>query len=148
MIDNVATGPVTLQPGNRKKIDDRAWEALEQLCADPGSFMLMHYEPSGRFGKLVAGFKHRDTRLYHRVAFSFVMADPSTRLPSWEPLLDWRAQHSLLVDCESSGVRSEGLRRGLQRIRDRVQHLTGRLLPEPSDPPTVTRPTTESGVSA
>lgn len=103
MIDNVAIGPLKLSPGDNTKIDDRGWQSLIQLGDNPADFMLMHYEPSGYFGRLCAAFKNRNTRQYRRVTFGYSMADPSTRKPKYEPILDVIAARGTLNSLKNLG---------------------------------------------
>ena len=129
MIDNVATGPVTLHPGDNGKIDDRAWQAFEQLAGHcPCSYMLMSYEPSGRFGRLTAAFKHRATRIYRRVTFGYSSPDPATREPEWETLRDYCAQLSWTRELGDKGIGNSGGAQVLRELRERHERLTGEIL--------------------
>ena len=124
-LDDVAFGPVTRQPGDTPKIDARAWESLEQLGVDPAFYMLMHYEPSGRYGRLVAAFKNRNTRLYRRVSFGFSLPDSSTREPTFEPERDVIAAESFLALCEQGGMICDGLRNGVDALKNRRDRMRG-----------------------
>ena len=125
MTDDVMHGPVRLRPGDNEKMDVRAWEALEQLGDDCGDFMLMHYEPNGKvYGRIVAAFKHRGTRLYRRVSFGFTDRDPATRAPDWESVRDYLSHKAYTAECESHGIESSGLREGLAQLQSRAERLT------------------------
>lgn len=123
MIDNVAIGPVNKQPGDNEKIDERAWEAMIILGDDPRDYMLMHYEPSGRFGRLVAAFKNRNTRQYRRVSFQFTERDTATRKPAYEPERDVVAARAYLLECEAYGMQSNGLRQSVADLERRAATL-------------------------
>jgi len=148
MIDNVIDGPVSLVPGDNPKIDERAWQAYTMLidlpidaqrcrCAGERPYcicriMLMGYEPSGTFGRLVAQFKSRDTRQYRRVSFGYSCADPVTRRPAWEVERDYIACCAHCATVESMGINGSGLYESALDLHDRAERLTGRILPGPA----------------
>ncbi len=132
LIDNVATGPVTLRPGERRVIDGRAWNALAMLAGRRAlsAYMLMHYEPGGRFGRLCAAFKHRDTRIYRRVSYCYSLPARANREPQFEPMRDYLAQRAFTLEIERCGIVSTGCREVLRELRERAERLTGRLIPD------------------
>lgn len=126
---DVIYGPV-LKPGTNHRIDGRAWNTLAMLggrAALP-DLMLMHYEPSGHAGRLVAAFKRRDTRAYRRVSFCFSQPARDARTPRWEPERDCIALHRFIREVEECGVRSTALREALRLQENRVERLTGRTM--------------------